>query len=318
VENIMCLVSFSKEESYSSKNKFELWDKSTPIWAYIELTDYCSHQCSWCYGEFPSKDKKYISVEDFQNVVEKVVGMGIQQFSIGGGEPTEHPEFDKILEIISKYNFKSLHLLTHGDNLDAFKLKDAGFTGVHINYQGKKRHKHIHKTPYENQLIGIQNCKNADIDLTASITVGKYNLEDLDDILFEVDFLGFKRVRFWETTGVGTPFLKDADVHDLFDSCSKAAKKYGYVHSYSYEPHYDKTEIHVPCIQVSGLGMYIDYQGMLKFCGATEHDLFITDVLNNQPKEIIESYKEYNKQFSCNNCEARNPTKVPEVIVNFA
>jgi MoaA/NifB/PqqE/SkfB family radical SAM enzyme len=45
----MCMVSFSKEKSYSSKNKLKGFD-NTPKWAYIEITNACSHKCAWCYG----------------------------------------------------------------------------------------------------------------------------------------------------------------------------------------------------------------------------------------------------------------------------
>lgn len=302
----MCLVSFSKDENYSAKNKFDAWNNEQPVWAYIELTDFCSHKCAWCYGSFPSKDKKYLSLHSLRVILNKLKSIGIQQLSIGGGEPTEHPRFNDILNIISQYNFKSKHLLTHADNLNAKAIKDAGFTSVHINYQGSKRHKAVHKSPYEYQLKGIENCKEVGIPITASITVGRYNINDLDSIVHETDRLGFNRVRFWETTGVGVDFLKDMEVYDIFDKCSKVSKKYGYIHSYSYEPYYRDADINVPCIQVSNLGMYVDFQGKLKFCGATKEDMFITDMIYNTKDDIMESYLNYNKNFDCNKCEARS------------
>ena len=311
----MCLVSFSKDGEYSSKKKFDVFNNKQPVWAYIELTDFCSHKCSWCYGDFPSKDKKYLDTDSLRVVLTKLKEIGIQQLSIGGGEPTEHPDWDEVQSIIGEYDFKSKHLLTHGDNLDVSKFKETGITSVHLNYQGSKRHKAIHKTDYQDQLNGIDNCKEAGIPITASITVGKYNLKDLDSIIEETDDLGFNRVRFWETTGVGVDFLKDLDVKEIFDECSKVSKKYGYTHSYSYEPWYRDADINVPCIQVSNLGMYIDYNGRLKFCGATAKDMFITDMINNESEEILNSYLEYNKNFNCNNCEARNATyKEPDDI----
>jgi len=301
----MCLVSFSKEPKYSSKEKFSLWDNKTPVWAYIELTDYCSHKCAWCYGSFPTKKEKYLSLHSFRVILDKLKEIGVTQLSIGGGEPTEHPRFKDIVNIISMYEFKSIHLLTHGDNLDTDGLKEAGFTSIHFNYQGSKRHKAVHKSPYEKQLVGIDNCLKADIPITATVTVGKYNIKDLDSIVSEVDSLGFERVRFWETTGVGVNFLKDMDVYSIFDECSKASRKYGFKHSHSYEPYYRDADINVPCIQVSNLGMYVDFKGMLKFCGATKEDMFITDMIYNSSEDILSSYIDYNSNFSCNRCEAR-------------
>ena len=310
----MCLVSFSKKEKYSSRKKFDIFNNTQPVWAYIELTDYCSHKCSWCYGDFPNKDKKYLDTDSLRTVLTKLKELGVEQLSIGGGEPTEHPDWNEIQDIISEFDFRSKHLLTHGDNLDASKFKNTGITSVHINFQGSKRHKHIHKADFQDQLNGIQNCKDNDIPITASITVGKYNIDDLDNIINEADELGFYRVRFWETTGIGVDFLKDLNTKQLFDRCSEVSKKYGYKYSYSYEPSYTDAQINVPCIQVSNLGMYIDYAGRLKFCGATEKDMFITDMINNKSEDILNSYLEYNKNFNCNNCEARNPTQDLEVV----
>jgi len=304
----MCLVSFSKDKDYSSKNKFDIFNNKQPVWAYIELTDFCSHKCPWCYGDFPSKTRKYLSTKHLKIILIKLRQIGIQQISIGGGEPTEHPDWEDIQSIIGEYNFKSKHILTHGDKLDVSRFSEAGITSIHINYQGSKRHKVIHKTDYKDQLEGINNCKKANIPITASITVGKYNFKDLDSIVKEANDLGFNRVRFWESTGVGVNFSNSLDVQGIFDECSKVSKKYGYIHSYSYDPWYKGADINIPCIQVSNLGMYIDYKGRLKFCGATSQDMFITNIITNESGEILNSYLNYNKNFNCNNCEARNVT----------
>lgn len=302
----MCLVSYSKNKDYSSKEKFSSWDTKTPIWAYVELTDYCSHKCAWCYGEFPSKDKKHLSLIDFRNILSKLREMGIKQLSLGGGEPTEHPEFHKLMSVVKEYGFTKIHLLTHGDNLDPIKLLDYGVTSVHINYQGSKRHESIHKTPYIDQLDSIQRCKKHNLSMSASITVGKYNIDDIDTIVQECKQLGFDRVRFWETTGVGTSFLKDEDVHGIFKRCRDASVKHGFLYSHSYEPSFMEADINIPCIQVSGLGMYIDYQGMVKFCGALKEDLFIIDMLESTPEKILEAYQEENSKHECTKCDARS------------
>lgn len=300
----MCLVSFSKKKDYSSKKKFSTWT-GNPVWAYIELTDFCSHKCDWCYGKFPSKDKVYLSIEALSVVLTKLQELGIQQLSIGGGEPTEHPYFKEMMEKIKEYNFPSLHLLTHGDNLDAEFLKSVGVTSVHMNYQGKENHNKIHGSDYSKQLRGIESCLEVGIPLTASVTVGAYNVGTLDDIVSECDGLGFERMRFWETTGVGSEMIGDNSVYDIFNACRISSNKFGYLYSHSYEPLYTEADINVPCIQVSGLGMYIDFAGRLKFCGATKTDMFITDMLSNSSEDILKSYTDYNKNFNCNACEAR-------------
>lgn len=302
----MCLVSFSKKKEYSSREKFNKWNGKTPIWAYIELTDYCSHKCSWCYGSFPLKDKKFLSLEKLDKVLSNIKQMGITQLSLGGGEPTEHPFFNEVLKLAKQYNFSSMHLLTHGDNLNAEYLKDNGITSVHMNYQGSKTHEKVHKSKYRSQLNGILSCLHYNMPLTASITVGAYNIHEIDDIVAECNNIGFERVRFWETTGVGIRARKDVSVREIFSKCKDASIANGYLYSHSYEPEFMEADINVPCIQVSNLGMYIDYQGMVKFCGATKHDIFITDAVDTTPDEILKRYLDTNLMYNCSKCEARN------------
>jgi MoaA/NifB/PqqE/SkfB family radical SAM enzyme len=303
----MCLVSFSKNKDYSSKDKFSSWNKKSPVWAYIELTDYCSHNCAWCYGDFPNGTDKSLSLDDYRNVLGKLKAIGVKQLSIGGGEPTEHPKFNEILSITQEFEFSNVHLLTHGDNLSVDNLIKYGVDSVHFNYQGSEQHENVHGTPYETQLDSVLKVINSTLEATATITVGAYNLESISEIVKEVSDIGFDRIRFWEATGVGSSFLKDLNSDDVFDVCSKESKKNGYLYSHSYDPQYKKADINVPCIQASNLGMYIDYQGMVKYCGATKDSKFITSILDNTSEYVVDAYTEFNSHYSCNNCEARNP-----------
>jgi MoaA/NifB/PqqE/SkfB family radical SAM enzyme len=311
----MCLVSFSKTKDYSSKDKFSNWDKKSPVWAYIELTDYCSHNCAWCYGDFPNGTDKFLSINDYKNILEKLKIIGIRQLSIGGGEPTEHPQFDEILSITKAFNFKNVHLLTHGDNLNVDSLTGI-VDSVHFNYQGSEQHENVHGTPYEAQLDSVLRVINSTVEATATITVGAYNIKSISEIVKEVSDIGFKRVRFWDASGVGEVFMKGMSPITALDQCAVVAKSNGFLHSHSYDPDYKKADINVSCCQASNLGMYIDNAGMVKFCGITKEDMFITDILSNTANDVLESYVEYNSSFSCNTCIAREPTS-PLKVANL-
>jgi len=89
------------------------WGKTTkedpkiapwPELADISISNYCSKQCNFCYrNSGPSGD--FMSIKDYgfvlDNLSDKKWGK-VFQVALGGGEPTEHPDFIKILEITRK------------------------------------------------------------------------------------------------------------------------------------------------------------------------------------------------------------------------
>ena len=66
----------------------------------IKITDQCSMGCSFCYqGSTP--DSPHASLEDIMKVLNHTQRWKtVVEYAIGGGEPTEHPDFIKILNKI--------------------------------------------------------------------------------------------------------------------------------------------------------------------------------------------------------------------------
>ena len=307
----MCLVSFSKSPHYASLEKLKKFD-GAPRWAYITITDRCSHRCPWCYGEFGSRDGHEIQVEEFQQIAAKLKSLSIEQITLSGGEPTEHPRFEEILECVSDFH---LHVASHGDRIDpklASKLSDAGVRQVQINFQGGRNHARIHgHETFLDQTRAISALLGLGIEVVAMVTVGRYNVDSIAEIFREAADLGVTRLRAWETTGRGRGFLGDRDVQTIFAMCAEEAAKLGYNHSLSYEPEFTG-DINVPCLQLSNLYMYIDSNCRLRFCGAVEDASEIADFLSDTPDAIMEKYLRLNARISADGlpwCPARDPER---------
>lgn len=287
----MCLVSFSKGQNYSSKTKLKNFDNK-PKWAYIEITNSCSHKCAWCYGEFNLDKNDYMSVEDFQVVADKCLEIGIKQITLSGGEPTEHPYFASILSIACE-NF-IVNVATHGDwKKDWSGLMWAlGVKQVQFNYQGSKRHDKVHKVDsYRNQLQAMKSVKRLGIDVVGTVTIGAYNLKEVPEIFEELDQIGVSRLRVWEATGHGNKFRKDKEAVEIFNACEIEAKKLGYNYIQSYDPEY-YGNIGVNCLSLSKLFMYINSEGQVVYCGAvpTLRDKPFSDFKTDTAKEILNNY----------------------------
>lgn len=284
----MCLVAFSKKEKYSALRKLDGFSGS-PTWAYINITEKCSHKCPWCYGGFGQSDNQNMSLSVYKDILEKLKQIGVKQITLSGGEPTEHPDFKSFLSATSLFE---LHVATHGEHIDqalASFMAGKNVKQVQLNYQGSKNHDRIHGVvSYKKQVEGIRNlCANG-IEVTATVTVGEYNLCSVEEIFSEVAALGVTRIRVWEATGRGKLFCKSS-AYSVFEYCKSVALKLGYGNCLSYDPVFP-AETHIKCLQLSGLYMYISVKGELVFCGAVEDGPVIADMVNQASDEILRRY----------------------------
>ena len=294
----MCLVSFSKTEDYSSKQKLDLFE-GNPLWAYINITDGCSHKCRWCYGGFNGNLTDSMSVEDFTIILKKLKEMNVLQVSLSGGEPTEHPEFESFVLATANHNFLT-HLVTHGGTLNRIApfLAQNGVRQVQVNYQGKALHDVQHGVPgaYASQQAGLATALKENLEVTATITVGQYNLSKIPELFRELSDVGLQRFRIWETTGRGNPWRKGLEAVSIFEFCREEAAKLGFNFVQSYDPEF-KGNTGSPCPPMSGLHLHINSKGKLRFCPAVLHGADVADFVSDTPERLLAQYRGNNERL---------------------
>lgn len=75
------------------------YEKSTyPELVDIKITDYCPFGCSFCY-QSSTINGVHSSIESIIKIADLLQKMQVFEVALGGGEPTMHPQFDKILKI---------------------------------------------------------------------------------------------------------------------------------------------------------------------------------------------------------------------------
>ena len=97
------------------------------------VTDVCNLRCEYCFNKGNLKDNKTSSLGIMDlDYIEKLVvaNTTVEKYDIMGGEPLLHPDFDKIVEILEKYD-KKIGLYTNGYLLDS-RLKE-GFSNLKVN-----------------------------------------------------------------------------------------------------------------------------------------------------------------------------------------
>ena len=254
-----------------------------PKWGYVDITSECSHGCAWCYGGFNGDKTSRMSVNEFRNILAKMKVMGLHQITISGGEPTEHPDFLQMVEEATK-DFM-VHVCSHG-GWSRNWAKDLALLGVsqlQFNYQGSKRHDGVHQVlgSYLKQVTAIKQSIKAGIETVGTVTVGAYNLKDIDSIFKELSDFGVSRLRIWETTGKGNKWRKDKEAKEIFEICKTSAATLGFNFVQSYDPDI-VGDVNAHCPAQMQMFMYINSDSELIFCPAT-------DQLLNKP---IASFKE--------------------------
>jgi organic radical activating enzyme len=70
---------------------------STPELVDIKITDYCSIGCSFCYQNSTVKGK-HGSLSKYKELIDKLTELKVFEVAIGGGEPTQYPDFIEMLQ----------------------------------------------------------------------------------------------------------------------------------------------------------------------------------------------------------------------------
>lgn len=99
--------------TFSFLNDAEALRPSAPELIDLKITDYCPFNCSFCYQD-STTEGQHAKYEDIAALLYSMSRMKVFEVAIGGGEPTLHPDFTKILEwarklgVVPNFTTKSL------------------------------------------------------------------------------------------------------------------------------------------------------------------------------------------------------------------
>lgn len=150
---------------------------NSPVLVDFQITSKCNLACPHCYAQ-ASKFGRHVPLKDIITVLDQCQKAGVLEVALGGGEPTIHPDFVKILKIA---NQKSLvpNLATNGKAMTKTLAKKlARYCGAvalsieFINDEFKKRRGY----DFNKFLASAKLIKEAGLRLVFQITVSQTNL----------------------------------------------------------------------------------------------------------------------------------------------
>lgn len=103
----------------------------------VSLTDKCNLRCHYCMpiDQKFMDESGYLSADEYVEIVRELVGFGVEEVRLTGGEPLLRKSFVEIVEKLAKLGLKKLALTTNGIYLDKYLdvLKSNGVFHLNIS-----------------------------------------------------------------------------------------------------------------------------------------------------------------------------------------
>ncbi|MDD5109988.1 MAG: radical SAM protein [Patescibacteria group bacterium] len=176
---------------------------TAPTLVDLQITGQCNLACPHCYAQ-SSPAGHHVPLADILLVLDRCMEAGVFEVALGGGEPTLHPQLEKILAAAARRHLVC-NLATNGKAMDkrlAKLLKRyCGAVALSIEFTGNDFEKR-RGYPWKKFLASAQLLQTAGVRLVFQITVSRINLATLHNTVatlaelkpYGVVFLTYKPV----------------------------------------------------------------------------------------------------------------------------
>lgn len=161
---------------------------SSPILIDLSLNNQCNEQCSFCYmSSKPNGHGESIAMEDINILIKMMKHARVFQIALGGGEPTLHPEFPKILKKLRLEADVIPNYTTNGSTLNReILLASKKYCGaVAVSYN---------KHRFNETLIAAEKLRKASIKTNVHIVLLRENFSQILNIIQEYAKIGISGV----------------------------------------------------------------------------------------------------------------------------
>jgi radical SAM protein with 4Fe4S-binding SPASM domain len=159
----------------------------------LQLTDRCNLQCRHCYlGESGHQDLSFEQVLRVMKEFEEMQGL---RLLLSGGEPLLHPQFWRINDLLTDYDFRAV-LLSNGNLITKEVAKKLQVREVQVSLDGMKEgHEMLRgRGTFRKALKAIDHLQEAGIQLSVATMIHKGNSKEFDSL---AGLLESKGIREW-------------------------------------------------------------------------------------------------------------------------
>jgi wyosine [tRNA(Phe)-imidazoG37] synthetase (radical SAM superfamily) len=121
----------------------------SPISINLDLTSACNFSCPYCVDSALINSGKHFSLEEIKRLIDTLYSYGLLSvILIGGGEPTLHPDFEGVVEVIKSKGIQ-IGIATNGSRLGkieavANRLEEKDWIRISIDAAREETFKELH------------------------------------------------------------------------------------------------------------------------------------------------------------------------------
>ncbi|HSB28050.1 MAG TPA: radical SAM protein [Pyrinomonadaceae bacterium] len=245
----------------------------------IELTNICNLHCSYCLRD---EDALYHTPANFfsPDLLNRILSqaqdvMGVTAVAFTGGEPTLHPEFDRILGVSAAKSLKT-SFVTNGWHFEkvwpSILANRNSITHVAFSLDGITAETHDAwrgAGSFERVVRAFSRCYAAKIPFAVKVAIRRDTIEQLEQIaLFAARFgaysLNFAHImptsnEVEETSALSYVEREEAD-QEIANLSRIFRMKIGI------DVGYHNRDVSPPCSALAGVSCNVDYRGRLSLC----------------------------------------------------
>jgi MoaA/NifB/PqqE/SkfB family radical SAM enzyme len=167
----------------------------------VELTNHCNLSCKHCFDKRHDAGG-YLSIQTLKTILHNAKHHGFDYLSLTGGEPTLHPEFQKILSMAMSAGYQ-VGFVTNGWNfVDIYtQMTDVlpKTSGINFSLDGAKESTHDalrRQGSYRHVMQAVSICTVKDIPFTFNTVVTSRNFAEIEALVELTAKLGSRAIRF--------------------------------------------------------------------------------------------------------------------------
>ncbi len=189
-----------------------------PFLVVWNFTNMCNFRCKHCYQRADKPLPTELSLREKLRVVADLDAAGVAAIALSGGEPTIHPDFFPVVRAAASRGMY-VAVATNGwmlaDEKFAEKAKKAGvrYVEISIDSADPDRHDRFRGVPgaWRRAVQAARNCVKLGIHTAIAVTLTRYNLDEIDDLIGLAEEVGAQKIVFFNFIPVG----RGVDIIDL-------------------------------------------------------------------------------------------------------
>ena len=243
----------SQQPLDKTKQELDLPEGVPPLGSlYAYISGSCNLACRHCWiapaFQACQDGGEYIKIHHLQKAIHEAKPLGLHTVKLTGGEPTMHPQFREVVDLISS-NGLSILIETNGTLLDSSlarflrKTEHISFISVSLDGSDEKTHEALRgvKGCFKQAVQGIKNLVNEGFHPQLICTLHKNNISQIEGIIELAEGLGCGSVKFnlVQQIGRGESFAREygLEVTDIIQLYNHIEDKF--VPKYNIRIHFD-------------------------------------------------------------------------------